>query len=337
MENIGVGKTRKCVNVFADILGFKEKIQIESESLKTSECTEKFANFSIRFAKTIESIIDVMKNTSKYWNGSFYAFSDCILINCPINEVSNEESDVNNVFFAIQDSIYIIYLLCGEGYFMRGGISTGCTFESTSITFGPGIVQSVELEEKANYPRIVIDQNILSYFDKMIQNGDAENYTKWILYDEMDDCWFINYLYCYIELSKMILCRESIEKIVSENRLKKLFNSQKGNNEGESEFRIIDVNDLDFTKANYIIKTEAPKFTLFKNLIEKGLSHPTEKVRKKYFWLAQYHNWFYNLYMPGIPQIRISGVPDSDRFKTYDKVTYSRKKPIDIKARSDPE
>ncbi len=314
-DNYGEG-----VVVFADIIGFKDKITTESNG--KLECNEKFKKFSVTFAKTIESTLDVLKTTSPYWGGQVYAFSDCFLIYIPLNNNQTAEEEKNSIFLAIQDIAYIVYQLSGVGIFLRGGATVGCVYSTPSIAFGPGVVRAVSIESQiSKYPRIVFDVHLIDYFKEMIKEGHAINYTKWLVYDQDDDLWFLNYLRSYVEIAKINLFDPTVL-----TRIKVTLKNQ-----GATPLKTgFEANELGFSASRSIAPLEQEKFKTYKDLIENGLKNPNSNVRDKYQWLAEYHNWFYENYIPLISSNFIQGIGKSNRFKTYaEYVGNSKYKPVD--------
>lgn len=75
----------------------------------------------------------------------------------------------------------------------RGGISLGLVYHDNEYAFGPGIIDAVELEKKAIYPRIILNHDVAGY--GLSLNQPVDNIFKWfVLKDENDGWFFVNIL-----------------------------------------------------------------------------------------------------------------------------------------------
>jgi hypothetical protein len=82
----------------------------------------------------------------------FSQFSDCIVL--------STKTDRLHRFLFIRQVVGINRALFAMGLLLRGGISKGSTFHKGSIAFGPALTKAYDLEQKAVYPRIIIDPEL---------------------------------------------------------------------------------------------------------------------------------------------------------------------------------
>jgi hypothetical protein len=125
---------------FLDILGFREMVNAD-EPEKTIALLENF----FERARELAGIATSSKLTYKL-------FSDCICVSTPV--------DVLGVFNIIQYIAHFQVTAFQNGIFVRGGLSVGKHYESERMIFSEGLVNAYKLEQKAFYPRIVIDKSI---------------------------------------------------------------------------------------------------------------------------------------------------------------------------------
>ncbi len=70
---------------------------------------------------------------------------------------------------------------------LRGSLSTGSLSVNKDIVFGTGLVNAVELEGKAKYPRIILDKSIkltdeMRDFNNVSRDEDGEYYLDYLQY-----------------------------------------------------------------------------------------------------------------------------------------------------------
>ena len=88
-------------------------------------------------------------------------FSDNILL-CLETDTSPIEYPRFLAFLTIVADIQRNYIL-QHGLFLRGGITIGKLSFNDDYIFGQGIIDAVELEETAKYPRIIIGQTVIDF------------------------------------------------------------------------------------------------------------------------------------------------------------------------------
>ncbi len=122
---------------FIDILGFSKYVSEERNGEKTEELfqfVEKFCYFY---------------NNTPNLHTEVAFFSDSIVI-------------TSDEIASIVVAIYIAesYLKKSLSLLFRGGIYYGKYYHNQNITFGPAVISAYELEKKAIYSRIILDDKI---------------------------------------------------------------------------------------------------------------------------------------------------------------------------------
>lgn len=171
-------KYKKCIVVYIDILGFKDKIFSASSNPEKIKSIYSQLNRSKLFLEAIKvsgQNNDIRINTK--------AFSDSIFISSPYSSFAE--------FLQVLSYIAIVQLfLTYEGVFLRGGITIGDHYEDEHTHFGPAMIKAYELEKLANWQRIIIDPAVLNEFNiaytKMIkahicrQDADGVMYIDYL-------------------------------------------------------------------------------------------------------------------------------------------------------------
>ena len=163
---------------YIDILGFKEMIEQSPE-----ECKD-----------TIRKIVSQFEEISRFYNFSAISsckmFSDCICISC-------KKSD-SYIGSFMQWISFFQANLAENGIFIRGGLAIGRHFENEQIIFSKGLVNALELEKKAVYPRILIHPEIIGLLqDKHIKGFPPNFAPKNFALKDNDERYFLDYLNSY--------------------------------------------------------------------------------------------------------------------------------------------
>jgi hypothetical protein len=173
---------------YIDILDFRKHIEntIAKDQSDNEEEIEKIAN-----------ALESMKCHSAQSQGPIPTtrhitqFSDSIVI-------SFDCKDNNSVFNTLVDIQLLLIDLVFRGFLCRGGVSLGKIVHKDGMVFGPGMIDAYTLESKAaNYPRIIIGQDILksgNFFvsEDPLWDMEKTNPTGPIGQDS-DGMYYINY------------------------------------------------------------------------------------------------------------------------------------------------
>ena len=125
---------------FLDVLGFKNLIR-----------TAKVAS---RAAEIICSLDHALRHQSPGapHSGTVKMFSDCICVSAlPTSE---------GLDFVLWRCVTLQGLLLEKGHLLRGAVTYGRHYESDSMIFSEGLVNSYELEQNAIYPRVIVSAEV---------------------------------------------------------------------------------------------------------------------------------------------------------------------------------
>lgn len=152
---------------FIDILGFKELIfNLEKESDK-EELRKVKSILNFMNEETIESrygtdlpiyeLKDGIALEKELGNPRMLYVSDCMVISA---------DPTLDGFKILSNKIHkIISDLAVDGYFCRGAITKGSLFHHGNVLFGSAYIKAYHLESKAIYPRIILDPDIIDFFE----------------------------------------------------------------------------------------------------------------------------------------------------------------------------
>jgi hypothetical protein len=114
-------------------------------------------------------------------------FSDNIFVAFPFGSSSKmDDADVINTFLA--ELIHQIHeLTLFAGFPIRGAVSIGGLMFTEKFLFGPALVEAVELEKAAIFPRIVLGESVLRYIEldsgiarKIVRDADGQSFLDYL-------------------------------------------------------------------------------------------------------------------------------------------------------------
>lgn len=163
------------VVAYVDLLGFKEMVRSDPTGKVLIPVLERSIASGLAFTK-------LMRDTVGGVNYRIFSDNVCFWGNLDAGPLS---------FSAILSTVSEFQLqLALRGVFCRGGISIGYHYASDSILYGPALLEAVELEKVADYPRILLSPSILNHVDLISM---AAFYYQ--LHKLGDEHWFVNYLW----------------------------------------------------------------------------------------------------------------------------------------------
>jgi len=289
---------------YFDVLGYKEAFKkSEDISAKLVEAIEQ----SIDLMKQIVSIvndpsIDTLEEKSKI---EYKVFSDNVLICRKKTEYLLSEFDL--VYF-LRFIATIQRVFCENHHLIvRGGITKGPLYLAKDFVAGKALIDVVELENNAIFPRIVVDDCILSELNPKIQNDflkkSIETLCQDLLVKDTDGKSFLNYIMDYNawipfpkegSQSESVESFEELEKLNREGRLR----IPAYNPECRKDVFVILKKHKDFVKKNV-------------NEYSQSSNDETEeakrlKILKKYLWLVSFHNKICDHVLYRMPQLKIN-------------------------------
>lgn len=140
------------VVAYLDVIGMKEAVQ---KSVADPEIASKLEKMLSELKKRCAEL-------NKRWRAEIpplnaQAFSDNIVLTCPISSDDLNVSDLVLRKIAYFVSAYQTEVAYVHGYFLRGAITAGLHCERGDICFGPAFVEATEAEKQlANWPRVVV-------------------------------------------------------------------------------------------------------------------------------------------------------------------------------------
>jgi hypothetical protein len=146
-DTLALDYERRCL-VFVDILGWSAMVRRSAtDAVVRSDVTEAYRRLfnTTRFIQSIEAT-----DSGKEIGWAATLLSDSLALSCrPANAASLLDHVASD--FA--------YLLVRLGIYVRGAVVLGDLYHRANVIIGPALVQAVELEKAACYPRVVVDES----------------------------------------------------------------------------------------------------------------------------------------------------------------------------------
>lgn len=169
---------------YLDLLGVTNRINSKEQQKLEMNKLHNLYTFSMNTTKEIQ--IEENKDIK------FKIFSDNIIIAKKLS--SEKEQRVRDIRSLLMCTGHFQELAASDsvGWMLRGGITIGELFIDDVMVWGEALVKAYYLEDKvANYPRVIIDDNVLKEVEGCEQLAD---YIR----RDFDDLHFLNYLCdCY--------------------------------------------------------------------------------------------------------------------------------------------
>ena len=291
---------------YFDVLGYKDAFKKSKDiSAKLIDAIE----FSIKIMKEIVSIHNTTilgESTEKIPEIEYKVFSDNVLI-C-YKETKDDLSALSLVsFLRLVATIQRVFFERPH-LIVRGGITKGHLYLTKDFVGGKALIDAVELENTAVYPRIVIADCILNELDSFKMQNDlfkcmTEASCLDVLVKNTDDKVSLNYIMSYdawVMLPKngspleQIENFEELEKNLKDGRqLKPIYNP-----ECRKEISVILRKHKDF------VEEKVNEFSLSSK--DETEEAKRLKILKKYLWLASFHNKICEHVLYKMPELKIN-------------------------------
>jgi hypothetical protein len=161
--NLGLPECTPHLIAYFDVIGYKFEVQKdEDEFLMTiwmSMCAfhssmettyNTLHNFTINLPENFEAkTIDTIK---------YKIFSDNVIMYCPITGNKHWDDFITVLILDACNNIQCHF--CKLGIKLRGCITKGNLFTNKDFVYGSGLIRAVELEEKAEHTKIILDNEI---------------------------------------------------------------------------------------------------------------------------------------------------------------------------------
>jgi len=182
---------REAIITFVDILGFKNIIQKST------------AEEVLKILKKIEYFSDAKESSDgEDYTPKIIQFSDSIIRIRPLDSKANLEFRYGSLFYELNDLVIMQGELINHGICIRGGLTVGNVYFDDAKVYGPGFVKAYEIESGfSNYPRIVIDPEIISRIkndNRLLSENNEIDYELSAINDQLrrgsDGLYFVDYL-----------------------------------------------------------------------------------------------------------------------------------------------
>jgi hypothetical protein len=268
LGNIKIDNKRHIV-VFLDILGFKSHVMNYIDH-KKGDNKEILNNIKSAYERALNSnYSSIFEYTGL--NVQYKQFSDCTCLSIP-----NFSGNSRAAAMILCSFIYLLrefyFNMLTFDLYIRGGLSVGFHYEDDNIIFSEGLIKAYELESKAVYPRIILDDELIMRFKRLWANHkDTISLfgVDKVLISDWDGSVFIN----------PFNFSQALENMISEGHTKKpsVYDESK---------------DL---KTNLVEIDYKAQIRVLKNLENKikklGYANTDDNILKKYIWLRELVNW----------------------------------------------
>ena len=148
---------------FLDILGFKDLIK-KVEANEQEACRQ--FNAFITVVNAFVSFDNKSLSTlmPKNVQPKYIFVSDSIILSAPL-----QENGYDGLVAVTLKAIQLTHKLLEFGLSIRGGIAVGNVLHELANIFGSAFSEAIDLEKKANYPRILLSDNAASHLDRANQ------------------------------------------------------------------------------------------------------------------------------------------------------------------------
>ena len=320
---------KKCYVAYFDLLGYKEYLKNNPDNAID------FLNFiNHGITNTINYIENI--NNSELIKGianitiKTKVFSDNILLCMDVLDGDDEKYRLISFISIVAEIQRGFILQCG--LFLRGGIVEGDISFNDDYVFGQGLVDAVDSEAKAVYPRIIVSKKLVellsqntSYtkeeaekaisLEERSKKGEHINEEDIFFYQKMLSlankelvclkiaqnllpCWndgefFVSYLYHFS--ARDFLDQATIKLILDNIYDVKLSESNKNE---LSKLILEDNTEKVLNEHKKQVTNELKKHGNYANLLidEIKSAELREKILKKYVWVMAYHNDMCNRY-----------------------------------------
>ena len=161
-----VRETTKHYIAYMDILGYKDFLKSKHKK------PEQYLQTILDAVERVKGNVSAFQNTANMFHIDgdlkLKIFSDNILL-CLSVENGDEEIQRAIVFLLEVASIQR-GLALAHGLLVRGGITIGELYIDEDLVFGQGLIDAVELEAKAEFPCIVVSDEIKKFLSGMLQD-----------------------------------------------------------------------------------------------------------------------------------------------------------------------
>lgn len=181
--------------LFIDILGFQSHVDQTVKSLKSKEEKDSMSFAKLRGAlnKITEGVDyrDAVEVSGKLRATSrrVTQFSDSVIVS-----YLRDEPHGAGVTSILMDVHNLQLELVQRGVLLRGAITSGLLHHDEKLVFGPALNEAVALERLANYPRVILDGDILD--EAGLKRSPSPGLSRTIssmVVEDFDGLFYIDY------------------------------------------------------------------------------------------------------------------------------------------------
>ncbi len=198
---------------FLDVLGFRDRLTSQFDLCEISNIFEHIKSIRNNTIKNREIVEEYDLAVSK---SMIRIMSDSIVV--AVSTVFEDSlSIVAEICMQIQEE-----LLVENHILLRGAITKGDFYYDNEVMFGPGLVRAYLMEERAQFPRIIIAKELVTEYVNRVGTTRMTYITDFLLKDE-DEWFFIN---CFHQARGLNVWLDSVlaqEKICDSVRTKYLW------------------------------------------------------------------------------------------------------------------
>jgi len=194
--------------VYADILGWSNACNDMARFPSLKKAADKIADYARKFSLPVKESLTNAQGVSQasieqHAVIQFSFFSDNFAVSAPVNLV---EMIFKMISFATHELLQV-------GLLIRGGVTVGGLYHNDAgVIFGPALVEAVDIEKKACYPRIVCGDSLIDFLDQT-------DYKNNVIIRDLDKKWVANIAcgsFCAMtDLKKIIE-----EKLITQTKFK---------------------------------------------------------------------------------------------------------------------
>ena len=290
---------------YFDVLGYKEAFKkSEEDAVKQIESIESSIDLTKKIVKIVNDAYGDL--TEKVLEIEYKIFSDNVLI---CNKTKKDLSSALSLvyFLRLVATIQRIFFE-GNHLIVRGGITKGLLYLTDDFVGGKALIDAVELENSAVYPRIVVADCILNELNSFKKQNDlfkdvVDASCLDLLVKDIDDKVSLNYIMSYDawipfpkngSQLKQVESFEELEQNVREGRQRKpIYNPESL----RTVYAIL-------RKHKDFVEEKVKEFNQSSNDATKEPERV--KILKKYLWLVSFHNKICDHVLYRMPELKIS-------------------------------
>lgn len=168
---------------FIDVLGFKSLVCSASVSKEHLEQLSGLVDLLSSAVPSFDATVD--KSVSPHLVPRHFYISDCIILSAPLADPSRKSYD--GLAIVVMRVIQLSHYLLQAGYLIRGGISVGRVWHTSSNIVGPAYQEAFTLEQTGNEPIVALSASAakrwkhgsrmcLQHNDRVFVNGLFDYY-----------------------------------------------------------------------------------------------------------------------------------------------------------------